>query len=358
MKLPSLISFRILGNLLSPGLRVALATVLCVSVFGGTAGCFFVQADFNPFRPRPEPLVERKLEGRGKEKVLLVEVSRLIVSAERPGLFSAAAPSVLARVRAELTRAAEDERVRAVVLRINSPGGTVTASDTLYHELREFRTKTGRPVVAHLLDVGTSGAYYVALAADEIIASPTSVTGSIGVLLAGVNLSGLLDKLGVKDQTLKSGALKDAGSPLRPMTPEDQAVLQRILVAMHERFLAMVRERRTDLRAEAWEKIRDGRVFFADEALALGLVDRIGYLSDAIDRAKSLAGLTEATVIAYRRPSQYAENIYSAQGEVIAPGLTRLPALAGELESLFSGPQFWYVWLPEPMQWPWLEVVR
>ncbi len=325
--------------------------LLALVLVGTAPGCFFVQADFNPFRTRPEPLVERKLEGRGKDKVLLVDVSRLIVSAERPGLFGGAAPSLLARVREELKRAAEDERVRAVVLRINSPGGTVTASDTLYHEIREFGSRTGRPIVAHLLDVGTSGAYYVALAADEIVASPTTVTGSIGVLLAGVNLSGLLDKLGVKDQTLKSGTLKDAGSPLRPMTPEDRAVLERILVSMHERFLQVVRERRPGLRAEAWDTIRDGRVFFAEEALALGLVDQIGYLNDAIERAKHRANVSEATVISYRRPSQYAENIYSTLAAADSPRLPWFHALAGELTLLSTGPQFWYIWAPDATLW-------
>ncbi|GIW44526.1 MAG: signal peptide peptidase SppA [Candidatus Binatia bacterium] len=308
------------------------------------AGCFFVQADLNPFRTRPEELVERKLEGSGKDKVLLVDVSHLIVSTERPGLLGTAPPSVLARVREELKRASEDERVRAVVLRVNSPGGTVTASDTLYHEIRDFRARTGRPVIAHLLDVGTSGAYYVALAADEIVASPTTVTGSVGVLLAGLNFSGLLDKLGIKNQTLKSGVLKDAGSPLRPMTPADEAVLQGILTAMHERFLAIVRERRPGLAPGALEKIRDGRVVHADEALVLGLVDRIGYLEDAIERAKQQANLSEATIVAYRRPMQYAENIYSTSRAPL-PLLVQVFPL--ELGAFSSGPQFWYLWVPE-----------
>ncbi|MCX8071991.1 MAG: signal peptide peptidase SppA [Candidatus Binatia bacterium] len=303
----------------------------------------------NPFRTRPEPLIERKLEGRGRDKVVLVEISRLIVSAERPGFLGSRGQSLLARVREELKRAEEDDRVRALVLRINSPGGTVTASDTLYHEIREFAAKSGRPVVAHLLDVGTSGAYYVALAADEIVASPTTVTGSIGVLLAGVNVSGLLDKIGVKDQTLKSGALKDAGSPLRPMTPADEAVLLGILSAMHERFLSLVKERRPQVVPESWDKIRDGRVFYASEALALGLVDRIGYLDEAIERAKQLAQVTEATVVTYRRPSQYAENIYSVAGSAETPLLPLWKVLGTDLSWFFGGPEFWYVWLPEPV---------
>lgn len=305
-------------------------------------GCVFIQADLNPFRTRPEPLVERRLEGSGKQKVLLIDVSRVIVSAERPGLLGSPRPSLLARVREELKRAEKDDRVRAVVVRINSPGGTVTASDTLYRELREFRTKTGRPMIAHLLDVGTSGAYYVALAADEIVASPTTVTGSIGVVLAGINMSGLMDKLGVKNQTLKSGALKDAGSPLRPMTSEDEAVLQRILTAMHERFLALVQERRPAITGESLQTIRDGRVLYAEEARALGLVDRIGYLDDAIRRARELANLEEATVVVYQRPSQQAENIYSPASlwSVLAE------LFLGEVGAVSMGPQFWYLWMP------------
>jgi protease-4 len=307
------------------------------------SGCVFVSADLNPFRSRPEGLVETTVSGTGKEKVLLIELGQLISSVPPRSLLGMEQrPSVLARIREELEVAEKDPRVRAVVLRINSPGGTVTASDTLYHELAAFRSRTGRPLVAHIGEVGTSGAYYAALAADEIIASPTSVTGSVGVLWMGVNVAGLMQKFGIEDQTLKAGELKDAGSPLRPMSERERALLQGLLEAMHKRFLATVRERRPGMPEGALEKVGDGRVVYADEARSLGLVDGIGYLEDAIARARERAGLARARVVMYRRPSQYAENIYSLAG--VTGGDVNLFRL--DVGLLWGRGDFYYLWSP------------
>ncbi len=315
----------------------ALAAALVLS------GCVFISADLNPFRSRPEALVETTVSGKGKEKVLLIAVTQLITTAPARGLFGVdQRPNVLARVREELERAEKDARVRAVVVRINSPGGTVTASDTLFHELAEFRRRTGRPLIAHIGDVGTSGAYYAALAADEIIASPTSVTGSIGVILMGVNLSGLMQKLGIQNQTLKSGAFKDAGSPLKPMSEEERALLTTLLHSMHQRFLANVRERRPQMSEAALHQVSDGRVVIADEAVALGLVDGVGYLEDAIARARERAALKQARVVVYRRPSQYAENIYSLSAW--SGGASVHPF---DLGGIWRAAEFYYLWSPE-----------
>lgn len=314
-----------------------------LGVLLSTTGCVFIRADLNPFRPRPEPLVEMTVSGEGRDKILLVDISRLITSAPpRSFLGPETSPSTIARVREELERVEKDERVRAVVLRINSPGGTVTASDTLYHQLREFAARTRRPIVAHLGDVGTSGAYYVALAADEIVASPTCVTGSIGVILMGVNFSGLMSKLGISNQTLKSGQLKDAGSPLRPMEAEERELLQGILQAMHERFLATLQERRPGMSGEALRTVRDGRVVLAAQASELGLIDRVGYLDDAIARARALAGLDRARVVMYRRPSQLGENIYSAAGS----GAPHVAGFHLDFHAASEPPEFYYLWAP------------
>ncbi|MBI2466563.1 MAG: S49 family peptidase, partial [Candidatus Rokubacteria bacterium] len=143
------------------------------------AGCGGISLDLTP---RVRPLQETTLEGKGREKILLVELHGVL--AEEPLITLEARPPVplLARVREELVKAADDDRIRAVVLRINSPGGTVTASDILYHELTRFKARRKVPVVASILDVGASGGYYVALAADRIVVHPTTITGSIGVL--------------------------------------------------------------------------------------------------------------------------------------------------------------------------------
>jgi len=308
-------------------------------------GCAFVVADLNPFAARPQALEEHVVEGEGKAKILVVDVSHAISDEEREGTLGLGKQeSVVARVTEELRQATDDDRLKAVVLRINSPGGTVTASDTLYHVVREFAAKKQVPVIAQMLDMGTSGAYYVALAADEIIAQPTTVTGSIGVIMFGLNVQGLLEKVGVKNQTLKAGANKDIGSPLREMTPEERQILQSVLDDMRGRFVQLVRERRPHASPESFAAVTDGRIVTADQALQAGLIDRIGYLDDAIAIARERAGLTTARVILYRRANEFSENIYSKAGA--APAQVNLinfdlGALAGH------GPAFMYLWQPQ-----------
>ena len=320
--------------------RCCLAGLLSLSL----SGCVFVTGNFNPFATKPGPLEEHVISGEGSAKVLLIDISRTIGSQEEEGTLGVKhRESTTARVREELDQAAKDDHVRAVVLRINSPGGTVTASDIVFHQLMDFKAKRHVPVVAQVLDMATSGAYYVALAADEIVASPMSVTGSVGVVMYNLNLSGLMEKIGVANQTIRAGAHKDIGSPLRKMTPEEERILQEVINQMQDHFLALVRERRAGLTDDAVKTIADGRVLTADQALQLGLIDRIGYLQETIEDAERRAGTTEARVITYRRPDEFAENIYS--GAAVAPAQMNL------INFDFggwghAGPQFLYMWLP------------
>jgi protease-4 len=301
------------------------------------AGCSVVTIDLTP---RVRPLEESTVEGTGRDKVLLIDLAGVL--AEEPIFTLESRPQVplLARVREELDKAQDDKRVRAVVLRINSPGGTVTASDILYHELVRFRERQKVPVVASILDVGASGGYYVALAADRIVAHPTTVTGSIGVLMLTVNAGGLLEKIGVSASYVKSGAFKDMGSPVRSLLPEERALFQDLIDRYYGRFVELVaRSRKLDEgRVRA---IADGRIHTADEALALGLIDQVGYLEDAIAAAKIAAGLTEASVVTYHRPRQYRATIYSA-----APAPSPVAGLPDLTRIVFSGPRFLYLWWP------------
>src|SRR5262245_25653406 len=167
-------------------MRIPLASLLLALLV--LAGCSVVSVDLTP---RVRPLEESTLEGSGSDKVLLIELAGVL--AEEPIFTLESRPQVplLARVREELEKAEDDQQVKALVLRINSPGGTITASDVLFHEVMRFKDRRKVPVVASILDVGASGGYYVALAADRIIVHPTTVTGSIGVLMLTVNASGL-----------------------------------------------------------------------------------------------------------------------------------------------------------------------
>ncbi|MBH0198160.1 MAG: signal peptide peptidase SppA [Nitrospira sp.] len=295
-----------------------------------------------PFFPAPGPLKEAQVDGTGTAKVLLLEVSGMISSQEKEGLIPA--PSMLARIKEQLTRAAQDDSIKAVVLRINTPGGTVTASDIVYHELKTFKTSRKIPIVASIMDLGTSGGYYIAAAADTVMAHPSSVTGSIGVIMLTINARGLLEKVGVEATAVTSGPRKDMGSPFRVMTVEERTIFQGLIDSFYQRFLSVVQEGRPNLQMEQIKKLADGRIYTGEQAKAAGLVDEIGYLEDAIELAKKKAKIAEARVITYQRPGEYSNNVYS---RLLAPG--PLSSLAEfDVMALARGgtPQFMYLWIP------------
>jgi protease-4 len=314
---------------------LALAGLLALS------GCSLVTLDF---QPKIRPLEEETVEGKGSSKILLLDLSG-VLSEDVPS-FSIGAPPprvpLLARVREELQKAEKDDRVRALIVRINSPGGTITASDVLYHELLAFKERRKVPVIAAIMDVGASGGYYAALAADTIVANPTTVTGSIGVVMVTVNALGLLEKIGVAPLAIKSGPMKDAGSPFRSLTEPERAVFQTIIDEMYGRFVGLIVKARK-LPEDRVRAVADGRVYTAEQALRLGLVDRIGYLEDVVALAKERAGLTEARVVMYHRPKEYRANIYSAT-PTPSTAETTLAQFAAALGG--GGPRFLYLWWP------------
>jgi protease-4 len=292
--------------------------------------------------PPKMPLKEKTVEGTGGDKILIVNVTGIITDTKEPGLFDRD-DNLLARIKEELTLAAQDEHIKALVVRINSPGGTVTASDVIYHEIVTFKDRRKIPVVAVIMDVGASGGYYIAAGADKIVAHPTSVTGSVGVIMLRVSAEGLLQKIGVDASAIKSGAKKDIGSPFRPMTEEERAIFQSMINSFFSRFVEVVSKGRS-LAPDRMKVVADGRVLTGPQALDLGLVDKIGYLDDGIVMAKTMAGLKEARVVMYARQEAYKNNIYS-----LAEGTDNLAALARlDLMSLVrgGGPQFMYLWLP------------
>lgn len=292
----------------------------------------------------PGPLHETVVGGRGSDKILIADITGVISEEEEEGLL-VNRPGLLPTFKESLSRAAEDPNVKAVVLRINSPGGTVTASDILYHEVRKFRAASNKPVVAVIVDMGASGGYYVAAAADKIVAHPTSITGSIGVIMLTLNVQGLLEKIGVEGTTIKSGDKKDMGSPFRKMTAEEAAVFQGVIDQLYHRFVSVVVEGRKNLTADQVRAAADGRIYTGPQAFELGLVDRVGYIDDAIALAKQQAGLSQATIVIYHRPGRYANNIYStsASSSVERIGMGNL-----DLRPLVKPdtPSFMYLWAP------------
>lgn len=201
-------------------------------------------------------------------------------------------------IKKDLDLARDRDAIKAILLDINSPGGEVTASDVIYHQIKKIKKETGKPVIALIGSMGASGAYYVACAADRILAHPTSIIGSIGVLMHSINVEELAEKIGVKAVYLKSEKTpkKDILSPFRQMNEEEKAMLLGIINNVYNRFVKIVSESRGKS-AEEITKIADGGIYDADQALELGLIDAIGYQEDALAMACKAADIESAALV-------------------------------------------------------------
>jgi protease-4 len=183
----------------------------------------------------------------------------------------------------------KDSRVKAIILRIDSPGGGTAASQEIYREVQ--RTVPIKKVVASMGNVAASGGYYVALAANKIVANPATLTGSIGVIMELSNIKELLNKIGISREAVKSGPFKDIGSPVREMKPEERQLLEAVIKNVHQQFIGVVMKGRR-LSREQVEKIADGRIFTGEQARNLGLVDELGSFEDAVELTKKMVDLT------------------------------------------------------------------
>ena len=297
------------------------------------------------FGKNGEPLKEFTLQGSTKGKVLIISIKGKITDDVESGLIRKK-PSMVQEIVAQLKKAEKDKDVGAVLLVIDSPGGSVTASDVLYHEIVRFKEKTGTKVVAAMMDVAASGGYYIALPADAIVAHPTTITGSVGVLFLQPKVVGLMDKIGVDVQVSKSGANKDIGSPFRTATAQEKQIIQEMTDKLARRFLDLVAQHRR-IDATGMTEIASAKVYLADEAQRLGLVDRVGYLNDAVDEARRLAGLgKDAKVVVYRREKYENDTIYNMQSTWTG-GDERLTLIdlglpASEASEVTTG--FYYMW--------------
>jgi len=300
--------------------------------------------------PATKPLEEKVLEGKGTPKILLVDLDGVIsFKEETDKLQLSARPSKVAFFREALRKAEADSDIAGVIVRINSPGGTVAASDTIYHEIMSFKQRKKIPVNAYIMELCASGGYYVASASDRIIASPTAVTGSIGVIVMKFNIEELLSKIGVSAETYKSGPKKDFWSPFRPSTEEEKKMLQDIVDKLYTRFVEVVYANRQKLLTEQEVKaLADGRILTASGALEARLIDQVSYLDETIDAMKKALNIKQARVITYIRPKTFKSNIYSEYSEMPLLGspVINLISINAEELSLFSGVQFMYLWNP------------
>lgn len=288
-----------------------------------------------------EPLKEFVIQGNGDGKLALIHLSGFLETQPKQGILRAK-PSQVQELTSMLRLAEKDEQVKGVVIAIDSPGGTTTASDILYHEIADFKRRTGKKVVAAMMDVAASGGYYAALPADWILAHPTTITGSVGVIFLRPKVQGLFDKIGVEVEISKSGRDKDMGSPFRPTTPEEEALLQAIIDDFAGRFHMLVARHRK-LTPANMETVKTARVFTAKQAKAVGLIDQVGYIQDAFAKSIEISGLSKnAQVVAYRRDTYPDDNPYNT---MTATGVGKLNLL-GVDTGLLMPPKagFYYVW--------------
>lgn len=283
------------------------------------------------------------VKSHAKEKILLLDISGLIGTSMNQGIFDREG-DVLSRVYFRLKKAAEDKMVKGVILRLDTPGGEVTASDIIYHEILNFKQRTGIPVLALMMGLTASGGYYIASACDYLMAHPSTLTGSIGVISLFPNLEGLFDKVGIQVQVIKSGELKDSGSVFRQMTPGEQDVFQKIIDEYHQNFQDVVYENRKNyLSREDMEKIADGRVLTASQALKAKLIDEIGYFDTALKKILDFASLPEAKVVSYTYFPKKKTNIYATNLKSGNP--LESIGFREVVQSLKSG--FYYLWHPQ-----------
>lgn len=304
------------------------------------AGCSFPKLSLFP---ETGPLKEVTLEGMGEQKVLVLNINGPISDQPKDKLLRTE-PGMVQEVVTHIQKAEKDPQIKALLIKVNSPGGTITASDILYNEINGYKERSGVKVVVAMMDVAASGGYYLSLPADWILAHPTSITGSVGVIFMRPGVSGFMEKFGFSMNVNKSGEQKDMGSPFRAPTESDEAIFQKLIEQMAGRFYGLV-QRHRNLTPQQMERIKTASIFLADEAKELGLVDEVGYLKDALAKARTLAGLrADAKVVAYRRQASAEDNIYnSALSSGPRGGLeANLPTLTRFLDLPEAG--FYYMW--------------
>ena len=282
-------------------------------------------------------------------RIAVVDVDGLLVDRNRSG-FGSLGENPVALFREKLRAIADDASISAVVLRINSPGGGVTASDVMAHELIRLKQKRQLPIVACLMSVGAGGGYYLATHADAIVAHPTSVVGGIGVILNLYNMEDTMGQFNVLSMSIKSGEKIDTGSPEREMRADEKELLQQMADSFHQRFIDQVLRSRgnASLGDETFvDEIFDGRVLTGTRAAECALVDQIGYVDDAINTARAMAGLgDDASVVMLRRDNDRAYTVLDVSpNEPLQASLLpfKLPGL-----DRASLPTFMYLWQPEP----------
>ena len=294
-----------------------------------------MDAGLSTARPKKK-LHETTVESAKKptqDKIVHIDLEGVISSMEMSGLFAEAMPSVDS-IKQALEQATEDKNVKAIVLRINSPGGEVTASDIIYNAVKKAAKE--KPVVVYMDSMAASGGYYVACGATKIVASETTLTASIGVIIETMNYSELFGKVGLSMTAFTSGAFKDTLSGARPMRDDEKVYVQNLVTQMYDRFLGIVSEARGVPKDQLKNTVADGRVVTGREALAAKLVDQIGYVEDAYALARELGKTTDAGVVKYRHEVSLFD-VFASAKTAPQPAKVQLDVSSGLLPKLLPG---------------------
>lgn len=326
------------------GIALALSVLLNIILFIMVVSKVFSSASFSSIHS-DKKYSEQFVNGNAwsNNKILLIPVNGIIMSGIDGGMWGSRIDPVQMVVDS-LEKAETDNNVKAIILEINSPGGSVTASDNIHTALKRFKNKRPNiPIVAYLGEVAASGGYYIAMPSNCIVVHPTSVTGSIGVIATVFNIEGLFQKIGLKTEPIKSADKKDMLSSTRTMTEEERAIIQGIIDELYQRFVDIVVAGRPNLTKEEVLKLADGRIYTGEQAVKNGLADKTGDREDAFESAKQLANISEAKVIQYKK--KY--NIFQ-MFEMSA--VIQTPNIVSDLKNIIlekNTPKLLYLWQME-----------
>ena len=268
--------------------------------------------------------------GYGETKVVRIDLSGVIMRGRQQRLIGYE-PDMVESILSQIRAATIDEGVKAILLEVDSPGGAVTPSDEIYAALEQFKREDDeRLVMVFIRDLGASGAYYAAMAGDFIMAEPTAIVGSVGVIMQTLNMKGLGDKIGLSSVTIASGDNKDMLNPFEEVNPRHVAMLQELVDGMQERFASIVE----DSRGLESRDLLDGRVFNAAQALEHDLIDGVGYLQDAIDKLTLLLDVEEIYIVRYQEQMGFFDMLMASK----TPKVPEFNAI--------QSPKLLYLWKP------------
>ncbi|MCB2155653.1 signal peptide peptidase SppA [bacterium] len=306
-------------------------------------GCVIIPISL-PTMPTDQMVMYK--EGKGRDKVAIIDVSGVLTSGGASESFFGSDSSVVSLTK-KLDVAREDKHVKAIILRVDSPGGGVTASDIMYRELMRFKQERDIPIYVSMQNLAASGGYYISMAGDRIYAHPTSITGSIGVIAMFPEVKGLMDMAGVKMNAIRTGEMKDAGAFYDHMTDAERELYTDVIQDMYSQFLAVIEKNRTNLTHDELLAAADGRIYTAKQALDKGLIDGVAYLDEVIEMAKKDVGKDPDVVLIMRSSREEVSTAY-ASSKAPETGGTQFNLFNMNLDT-FGAPStevFQYMWRP------------